>query len=124
MNKKQIWQKVHNLKEKKGLGRNEISRRLNIPKTTVTRILKEEEPNEATKCKECGKEFVPSKYYPNQQFCCDHCRKIYWRKRYKRFGLDKKIVLTCQHCGHLFYADRKTVKYCSRKCYLDEVYGQ
>ena len=121
MNKRQIWQKVHDLKNKKGLGRNEISRRLNISKTTVLRILNKEEPVETVRCEECGKEFIPNKFSPNQRFCCDHCRRLYWRKKYKKLGQDKKILLTCHNCGRLFYADRKTVKYCSRLCYLNVV---
>lgn len=42
-------------------------------------------------------------------------------EKYKKFGQDKKILLTCYHCGRLFYADRKTVKYCSRLCYLNGI---
>ena len=123
MNKRQKWLKVHKLKEK-GLGRNEISKRLNLPRTTVSRILNDNEESSTIKCRECGKEFIPNKFHPGQDFCCTKCRKKYNNRRSLRLGMDKRFVLKCSHCGALFKADRKTRKYCCRECYLKDVSGE
>lgn len=95
MNKRKLCLKVHELKNEKGLGRNEISKRLGIPRTTVLRILNEEEPSEFVKCKNCGKTFIPNKYYPNKKFCCDHYRRIYW-------SVNHELILYERGCGYFF----------------------
>ena len=121
MNRRKMWLKVQEFSAK-GVPVREIALRLKISKSAVSRLQSsKEEPSEFVKCKRCGETFIPNKYYPNQKFCCDNCRRIYWRKKYKKLGTDKKLLLTCNYCGRLFYADRKTVKFCSRECYLSEV---
>ena len=120
MNKKEKLMAVKKLM-KEGLNVTEISKSLKLPRTTVHDIVKKLQKVSISYCLNCDEPFTPNKYFPNQKFCCDHCRRIYWRKKYKKLGTNKKILLTCNHCGRLFYADRKTVKFCSRECYLNEV---
>jgi hypothetical protein len=77
--------------------------------------------SEPLKCRECGKEFVPSN--PYQKICSDKCRV---ERSYKR-GREGNIKLTtarkallapipCKTCGVVFKPKKRVVKYCSAPC--------
>ena len=68
------------------------------------------------KCEVCGKEFqdFPYKIKHGRRFCSVKCRGLAEKKK---FGVEMK----CPECGKKFmryrtYAQRKGLKFCSRKC--------
>lgn len=50
----------------------------------------------------CGKEFTPSKFRPNQEYCSPYCAKSTYMKGYNQTGARRRAVLpkeTCPLCG-------------------------
>lgn len=67
-------------------------------------------------CRNCGKEFEPSKRgRKNTGFCSEKCYSN-WRRHNVYAILPKKYKRTCQHCGNEFETNSKTQKYCSVEC--------
>lgn len=75
---------------------------------------------ETKNCKECGKEFEPTRQY--QIFCRkDCCSKWHTRNNRKLKIPEKKVCLNCQK---EYFARRYDQKFCSRKCYQEYIDAQ
>ena len=66
-------------------------------------------------CKQCGKEFTPTK--SDHIYCSARCRTehkvaVTRAKRAKK----KNEPRTCEFCGKFFVSDRRMTKYCSSEC--------
>jgi len=75
-------------------------------------------------CPHCARQFQYSKEHGGrrQKYCCDDCRKAYWREH--QHLIEHKAVsrAVCQHCGREFeVCGSQPQKYCSRECYGDHL---
>ncbi len=65
-------------------------------------------------CKNCGKEFLPTRHTSWQIFCCKKCTHQF------RYFNPKGLEHTCSHCGVTFIPKRKNrITFCSTDCRID-----
>jgi hypothetical protein len=118
-NQKQVIQDLRS----RGLSYSQIAGEVGLSANTVKSFCRR---NEAARklCKYCGRPLVSIAKRKPKTFCCDACRKAWWRKN--RDQLCKKAVyhFVCANCGSVFesYGNKKR-KYCSRGCYIAHRYG-
>lgn len=123
-----VLNKIKKLR-KEGLSFSQISKELNIPKTTVFRWFKKSNKPRKEKikliCKTCKKSFfVPFCRKNTAKYCSKECVYEDLKKRYKGTCLWKgkytpsrvKIKINCIECGKEFVRRGKNNKYCSLKC--------
>ncbi|MDU4847487.1 helix-turn-helix domain-containing protein [Clostridium sp.] len=78
-----------------------------------------------TVCKQCGNPLIKTKQGQPKKFCCDKCRREWWKEH--DFCIDKKAYykLTCETCGKHFESyGNKNRKYCSHNCYINNRFGK
>ena len=101
-----------------GLSATEISRKLDIPLSTIRSYLRRHPaPPGMIACKQCGKLVLPTPGKKKRMFCSDKCKYQWWNMH--RYGNHRNLIVsTCQFCGKEFmsYASDER-KYCSRICY-------
>jgi len=71
-------------------------------------------------CPHCGRQFQYSKEHGGrrQKFCCDDCRKSYWREHQHLVQRKAIKVFECEQCGVDFEAyGSVTRRFCCRECY-------
>ena len=110
-------QKVLELRKlNKGYG--EIAKILGVSKSSITTFLKRDNLSET--CLNCGKKIIQTKGHRKRKFCSDKCRIESWKiSKDNKFG---NIEKTCRYCGcHFLSYVSKDTKYCSRKCYLNDI---
>lgn len=65
-------------------------------------------------CEWCGKIGWKNDIGRMQRFCCDRCRRVYWR--YHRST--DRYTKVCGYCGEQFYTNSAKAKFCSHNCYM------
>lgn len=108
-----------------GLGRDKVRnycKRYGLDGAAEELKVKADEKKERhTLCAQCGKPVVQSKTGRARRFCCDGCRRLWWRdngdKRKPKAGAFYQF--TCAACGRAFesYGNRAR-KYCCHECYI------
>ena len=72
-------------------------------------------------CRQCGRPLVQNKTGRKRYFCCDPCRRAWWREHPEELhhSPEATYIITCKQCGKKFtsYGNRNR-KYCSHKCYI------
>ena len=116
---------------KSGMGYTEVSRATGIPKDTVKSFCQRNNLGGRTKeaagmaCPQCGKELDRNAKTRKPRFCCESCRRAWWRA-HPEMGLKKAVYkFTCAHSGKPFsaYGNSKR-KYCSHACYIAARFGK
>ena len=104
---------------KDGLTDHEISEMLNISRNTVkSRRQRFKNKKNMNACLFCGNEFTGKKHGRKKQFCSYECRIAYWNKRKS----EQEYELECLNCGRTFISKgNPNKKYCSRRCYCEQV---
>ncbi len=53
------------------------------------------------------------------RFCCDACRRAWWKTHPDQINRRAFYTFTCHHCGTVFSAyGNRTRKYCTHACYV------
>lgn len=77
-------------------------------------------------CAYCGGKLQPSAAGRPKRFCCDDCRKAYWKMHRNEAKKNTKYIYTkvCPYCGRTFeaYAKRNR-KYCCHEHYVLDRFG-
>ena len=116
---------------KSGMGYTGVSRATGIPKDTVKSFCQRNNLGGRTKeaagmaCPQCRKELDRNAKTRKPRFCCESCRRAWWRA-HPEMGLKKAVYkFTCAHCGKPFsaYGNSKR-KYCSHACYIAARFGK
>ena len=72
-------------------------------------------------CRQCGRPLVQNRTGRRRYFCCDPCRRAWWREHPEELhhSPEATYIITCKQCGKKFtsYGNRNR-KYCSHKCYI------
>lgn len=98
-----------------GLSFREISKELEISRSTIFSIYKKAKEQQKQSCKNCGILLKQSKGHRQKVFCSDKCRKEFWRKN--RIDYTINSYATCLTCGKEFlYHESRVRKYCSLNC--------
>lgn len=83
------------------------------------RIQEEKEKGET--CLYCGGILIRSKYAPKKKFCCEACRRAWWKEHpeKKKQSARACYVKACDHCGRIFISyGCKSRRFCSHDCYI------
>lgn len=121
---------IKKLREK-GVGYKKIAAmtgiKINSIKTYCRRHCKEVElpkPKAEGLCPNCGKEVIKIANRKPRRFCCDDCRKIYWKMHPEELKQGANYEFTCKHCNKPFIAYGNNHRlYCSHECYIIERFG-
>jgi hypothetical protein len=74
-------------------------------------------------CKNCGKPFFDSAKRKNKIFCCEWCRRAWW-KTHRNQTRQVARYADCKGCGHRFkYYGKAKRTYCSHQCYIKARFG-
>ena len=108
----------------KGMGYGEISKILNISKSTISTFCNSKSFVNGV-CPMCGNELIHVPGKKRKRFCSDKCRLTWWNQNRDKINR-KTFEAKCQYCGKEFISFRgDNVLYCSRECYLKGVsYGK
>ena len=84
-----------------------------------------EEPGSQRKyCKQCGNEIVRLPHSGKKLFCCELCRRKWWKENAKEAHHNGSSAKSfkCLTCGKiiLVYGKKPARKYCSHECYIKD----
>ncbi len=70
-------------------------------------------------CKQCGQPLKQGTRGKPKKFCCERCRRDWWKQNDDQYEKKAYYTLKCQECGTKFesYGNRKR-KFCSHACYI------
>ncbi|NFE94373.1 helix-turn-helix transcriptional regulator [Clostridium botulinum] len=118
---------------KEGQSYSQIALALNINKNTVKAFCRRSrlQTNEKVKtkikekeicfvCKNCGKPLKKGTKGQPKKFCCEACRREWWKANDKEINKKAYYTLICTECGIKFesYGNKKR-KFCSHACYIN-----
>lgn len=108
-----------------GLGYKRIASKLNVsPEAVKSYCRRNGLTGVASKaaislCRNCGKALPVSKPGRQRKFCCDQCRRQWWKEHPQLINRAAYYTLTCAHCGKTFVTyGHESQKYCSHACYI------
>ena len=101
-----------------GLFFTQIAKQLDLSVNTVKSFYNRNKDKQF--CLFCGASIEQPPRTRLKKFCSDKCRIESWKiSKDNKFG---NIEKTCRYCGcHFLSYVSKDAKYCSRKCYLNDV---
>ena len=109
---------------KSGMGYTEVARATGIPKDTVKSFCQRNNLGGRTKeaagmaCPQCGKELDRNAKTRKPRFCCESCRRAWWRA-HPEMGLKKAVYeFTCAYCGKPFFRPSLT-----QSLFQSEIFG-
>lgn len=114
-----------------GLGYGAVALRLGISENTVKSFCRRngltgvasKEP--ILVCRQCGKPLAAVPGRKGRKFCCEACRRAWWRAHPELIHREAYYTLICACCGKEFlsYGNKKR-KYCSHACYIRARFGE
>lgn len=115
---------------KKGYGFGQISKELNIPRSSVSTFCQRNNINignldRFVSCKNCERVINLENKKKPRIFCSDECRVCWWNTHQNRVNKKAIYEFDCPKCGNHFttYGNKKQ-KYCSHNCYIAARYGK
>ena len=101
----------------------EIAKELGLSKSTVASFIKEHDITGSRfgTCPECGKNYTFTTGHRVRKFCCEKCRRKWWKKHEEQ---RKQYTIVCECCGKTFQSPKAKRKYCSRECFIAARYGK
>lgn len=75
-------------------------------------------------CRQCGKPLEQEEKKRARKFCCEACRRAWWKEHPELITRQAYYTITCAHCGQEFrsYGNNKR-KYCNHACYIAARFG-
>ena len=114
-----------------GLGYGTIAARLGLSDNTVKSFCRRNHlTGVAAKeplilCRQCGQPLAQLPKRKERKFCCEACRRAWWKAHPELVNRKAFYLLTCAHCGKEFKSyGNKGRKYCSHVCYIAERFGE
>lgn len=114
-----------------GLGYGEIATRLGLPENTVKSFCRRNSltgtaaTEASTACRHCGQPLAKSPGRKGRKFCCEACRRAWWKANPELVERKAFYRLACVRCGREFESyGNKRRKYCSHACYIAERFGE
>ena len=114
-----------------GVGYGAVAERLGLSENTVKSYCRRNHltgvaaKERAKVCRECGVPLASVPGRKGRKFCCEGCRRAWWRSHPELVHREADYVLVCGHCGREFrsYGNRGR-KYCSHGCYIRARFGK
>lgn len=101
-----------------GYGSLRVAQQLGLPINTVKSFFRRHPfSKETTLCEACGKEFIQPPHKKKQRFCCEDCRRAWWKKHPECITRKTTFSRVCDVCGQPFQSPRPTARFCCRACY-------
>lgn len=106
----------------------EISKALDLSRNTVKSFCQRQQSNkvelpqkEKTICPNCGKRLNINKVGRPQKFCCENCRRAWWKNNKQELARMTFYDIKCAFCGREFSSyGNKNRKFCSHECYVNK----
>lgn len=117
---------------KVGISYSKIADSLNLSRDTVKTFCRRNGLCQTTSaplcamdlCKECGSPILQKEKMKKRLFCCDDCRRSWYRKHPENINRKRTVLIKCVACGKEFSAYPKAKrKYCSHACYISARFG-
>jgi len=72
-----------------------------------------------TACKQCGKPLTQGTKGQPKKFCCEKCRRLWWKANGSKLVKKAYYTISCIECGNMFesYGNRSR-KFCGHACYI------
>ncbi len=131
MDKRQISE-IQGLR-KSGMSMGQISKATGIPVSTLKSHFRRHEMATVGKtktspgatCAQCGKALKNKGRGKPKRFCCETCRRIWWKENPALSEAASKHQVTCMTCGKTFGSfESRNRKYCSHECFICDRYGK
>ena len=131
MDKRQIEEIQELRKSGKSMGR--ISKETGIPVSTVKSHFRRHElatggkakTTLSTTCAQCGKALKSKGRGKPKRFCCEPCRRAWWKENPTLSEAASKHQVTCITCGKTFGSfESRNRKYCCHECFIHNRYGK
>lgn len=104
-----------------GISENTIKsycRRNNL--TTIKNNKPKKEKEIYTSCKQCGKPLTHGTKGQQKKFCCEECRRAWWKANDGELNKKAYYTLVCEECGTKFESyGNKNRKFCGHACYIN-----
>lgn len=72
-----------------------------------------------TSCKHCGKPLAHGEKGQPKKFCCEECRRLWWKANDIKINKKAYYTLNCAECGMEFKSyGNKSRKFCGHTCYI------
>lgn len=110
-----------------GLSENTVKSccRRNIKRSVSESDINKNKKEAKIQCKQCGKTLVHEKKGQKKKFCCEDCRRSWWKSNADQSGKKAYYLLTCWMCGAKFESyGNKNRKFCGHACYIKKRYGR
>lgn len=108
-----------------GLGYGGIAARLGLPENTVKSFCRRNNLTgtatmEASMvCRHCGQPLADFPGRKGRKFCCEACRRAWWKENPELVERKAFYLMACACCGREFQSyGNKNRKYCSHACYI------
>ncbi len=114
-----------------GLGYGGIAARLGLSENTVKSFCRRNDltgtaaKEASTVCRHCGQPLAKSPGRKGRKFCCEACRRAWWKANPELVERKAFYIVTCARCGKEFESyGNKSRKYCSHACYIAARFGE
>lgn len=114
-----------------GLGYGAVAERLGLSENTVKSYCRRNHltgvaaKERAKVCRECGIPLAAVPGRKGRKFCCEGCRRVWWRSHPELVHREAYYMLVCGYCGRKFESyGNKGRKYCSHGCYIRARFGK
>lgn len=124
-------EKIHKMREA-GMSYSKIASALTISENTIKSycrrnnlgdkkdIKPKNDEERYTSCKYCRKALTQGIKGQPKKFCCDECRRLWWKANDSEYNRKAFYTLRCVGCGKEFQSyGNKNRKFCSHACYIN-----
>ena len=131
MDKRQI-EEIQVLR-KNGKSMGQISKETGIPVSTVKSHFRRHgtfhdgmaKSSPGATCTQCGKALKSKGRGKPKRFCCEPCRRTWWKENTALSEAASKHQVTCATCGKSFGSFKsRNRKYCSHECFIKNRFGK
>ncbi len=82
------------------------------------------EPDDGSRCEQCGVVVFQTPGRKHKRFCSDKCRMLWWNSHPEQVKRKANYSFICARCRQAFISyGNKSRKYCCHECYIEDRFG-